>query len=254
MNLFRKNYNRGEAKKLESELDFDKLPDHIAIIMDGNGRWAKKRNLPRNMGHKAGVETAKEIALYCNEIGIKHLTVYAFSTENWSRPKDEVNGIMKLLNEYLDRFEKEFGQKDIRIRHIGELSGLPDDIQEKIKAVQDRTKENKGLSFNVALNYGGRLEIINAVKHIVQEVNKEEIREEDIDEKLFSKYMFTKDIPDPDLIIRTSGECRLSNFLLWQSVYSEFWFDEVLWPDFNKMNLNKALLEFQKRKRTYGGI
>jgi len=254
MLFFRHKKDIIEIEKLKNKIDSDKLPVHIAIIMDGNGRWAKKRRLPRNIGHKEGAEAIRNVVLFANEIGIKHLTVYAFSTENWNRPKDEVDGLMKLLTEFLDKFNKEFGDKNIRIRHIGEPSALSPEIQEKIRTVQEKTRGNTGLSFNVALNYGGRLEIVQAVKKIIKEVNNGKIREEDIDENLISQYTFTKDIPDPDLIIRTSGECRLSNFMLWQSAYSEYLFDQVLWPDFKEEHLIEAISEFQNRKRRYGGI
>jgi len=243
-----------EIAKLKNKIDTDKLPVHIAIIMDGNGRWAKKRKLPRNVGHKEGADAIRDVVIFANEIGIKYLTVYAFSTENWNRPKDEVDSLMKLLTEFLDKFNKEFGDKNIRIRHIGEPSALRPEIQEKIKIVQEKTKGNSGLNFNVAINYGGRQEIVQAIKKIINDVKNGRIREEDIDENLISKYTFTKDIPDPDLIIRTSGECRLSNFMLWQSAYSEYLFDEVLWPDFNEGHLIEAISEFQNRKRRYGGI
>jgi len=252
--FFFRSKGANDIEELKKKIDLNNLPIHIAIIMDGNGRWAKKRSLPRNVGHKEGSEAIKRIVLFANEIGIKHLTVYAFSTENWNRPKDEIDSIMKLLNELLDRFDKEFGDKNIRIKHIGEPSVLPAEIQEKLKLVEKKTKENSGLCFNVALNYGGRYEIVQAIKKIAQELKKGIIQEEDIDEKLVSQYTFTKDIPDPDLIIRTSGEYRLSNFMLWQSAYSEFWFDDVLWPDFNETHLIRALSDFQNRARRYGGI
>lgn len=253
MNLF-KNENSRDIEILKKKIKAQDNSLHIAIIMDGNGRWAKKRNLPRSVGHKKGGDAIKDVVLFANEIGIKYLTVYAFSTENWNRPQEEVKALMKLLNEFLDRFNKEFGDRNIRIRHIGDLSGLSVEIQEKIKYVEEKTKENDGLSFNVALNYGGRYEIVEVLKKITSDIKNGKIEEKDIDEKLISKYTFTKDIPDPDLIIRTSGEYRLSNFLLWQSAYSELWFDDVLWPDFNQKHLTKALLDFQKRKRRYGGI
>jgi len=252
MHFFR-NISRNDINKLKSKIDLDKLPIHIAIIMDGNGRWAKKRNLPRNIGHREGAEAIKRTVLFANELGIKHLTVYAFSTENWSRPKEEIDNLMKLLNEFLDRFNKEFGDKNIRIRHIGEPSVLSHEIQEKIKQVEKHTKDNNGLCFNVALNYGGKFEITQAIKKIANDIKENRIQVDDIDEKLISKYTFTKDIPDPDLIIRTSGEYRLSNFLIWQSAYSELWFDDVLWPDFNEIHLVNAITDFQNRERRYGG-
>ncbi|MGE5329028.1 MAG: isoprenyl transferase [Deltaproteobacteria bacterium] len=253
MSFFKKN-NSKDIEGFRKKIDLQRLPVHIAIIMDGNGRWAKKRNLPRNIGHKEGAEAIKRTVLFSNELGINHLTVYAFSTENWSRPKEEVNALMKLLNEFLDGFDKEFGDKNIRIRHIGDPSALSAEIQTKIKEIENRTKDNSGLSFNVALNYGGRFEITQALKNIVKDIKEEKIQETDVTEAVISKYTFTKDIPDPDLIIRTSGEYRLSNFLIWQSAYSELWFDDVLWPDFDETHLLKAITDFQDRERRYGGI
>lgn len=236
------------------QIDKSKLPVHIAIIPDGNGRWAKRRGLPRTMGHKAGSENIKKIVKLCNNIGIKYLTVYAFSTENWSRPKSEVDALMSLLLEYLRNAEKELSGANIRINVIGNIAGLPSELQKEIPRVEELTRKNTGLNLVMALNYGGRKEILCAVKSIVKSVANGDIKMEDIDEEVVSEHLYTKDIPDPDLIIRTSGEKRSSNFLLWQSAYSEFWFSEVLWPDFNEKHLLQALEDYQSRKRRFGGI
>lgn len=236
------------------QIDKSKLPVHIAIIPDGNGRWAKRRGLPRTMGHKVGSENIKKIVKLCNNIGIKYLTVYAFSTENWSRPKSEVDALMSLLLEYLRNAEKELSGANIRINVIGNIAGLPSELQKEIPRVEELTRKNTGLNLVMALNYGGRKEILCAVKSIVKSVANGDIKMEDINEGVVSEHLYTKDIPDPDLIIRTSGEKRSSNFLLWQSAYSEFWFSEVLWPDFNEKHLLQALEDYQSRKRRFGGI
>lgn len=225
------------------------LPQHIAIIMDGNGRWAKKRKLPRSAGHVAGAKTFKTIARYCNKIGLKYLTVYAFSTENWKRPQDEVNGIMNLLRDYLKDAEN-FKDENIRVRFIGNLEPLADDIKALIHKNEELSKNATGLNLNIAINYGGRDEITNAVKSIV----KSGISEADIDEDVISQNLYTKDMPDPDFIIRPSGEYRLSNYLIWQSAYAEFWFSDILWPDFTPKHLDKAIEEYSKRNRRFGGV
>ena len=228
-------------------MDKTTVPSHIAIIMDGNRRWAKKRNLPIAAGHKAGAETLQKIIEVSMELGIKYLTVYAFSTENWKRDPKEVNDLMNLLREYLVKLEKDNEDKNSRICVIGDITRLDEDLQEKIKALQDKTKNNDGIVINVALNYGGRDEIINAIKRL----SLEEIKELDADK--FGKKLYTYLSPDPDLIIRTAGEQRLSNFLLWQCAYSEFWYTDVLWPDFSKKTLEKAIFDFGKRNRKFGG-
>ena len=225
------------------------LPEHIAIIMDGNGRWAKKRSLPRTAGHIAGAKTFKNIARYCNKIGLNYLTVYAFSTENWKRPKDEVDGIMNLLRDYLKDAEN-FKDENIRVRFIGDLEPLSDDIKALIKKNEEGSKDATGLNLNIAINYGGRDEITKAVKKIINDgVNAEEITEE-----LISKNLYTADMPDPDFIIRPSGEYRLSNYLIWQSAYAEYWFSDILWPDFTEKHLEKAIGEFNRRNRRFGGV
>ena len=223
------------------------LPSHIAIIMDGNRRWAKKRNLPIATGHKAGAETLQKIIEASMDLGIKHLTVYAFSTENWKRDPKEVNDLMNLLREYLVKLEKDNEDRNTRICVIGDITRLAEDLQEKINSIQEKTKNNDGLIINVALNYGGRDEIINAIKKLsIDEIN-------DLTADKFSEKLYTYLSPDPDLIIRTAGEQRLSNFLLWQCAYSEFWYTDVLWPDFSKKVLKKAISDFSKRNRKFGG-
>lgn len=230
------------------------IPQHIAIIMDGNGRWSKKRHIPRNMGHKEGADTLKKIVLFCEKIGLKYLTVYAFSTENWKRPKDEVDALMKLLMEFLTSFSKEINKENIKIKMLGDITALPEEMQNEIIRVENETSGNSGLHFNVALNYGGRDEIVHMVKSICRQVKTGKLSEADITEKMVSENMYTSEMPDPDLLIRTSGEYRLSNFLLWQLAYSELCFDDVLWPDFNERHLMKAIHDYQKRERRFGGL
>ncbi len=226
-----------------------KNPTHIAIIMDGNGRWAKKRGLPRSAGHVAGAKTFKDIAKYCNKIGIEYLTVYAFSTENWKRPKEEVEGIMNLLREYLKDAEN-FKGENIRLRFIGDVEPLADDIKELIEKNEKMSEDATGLNLNIAINYGGRDEITNAVKKIIAEgIPKEEITED-----VISQHLYTAGMPDPDFIIRPSGEYRLSNYLIWQSAYAEYWFSDVLWPDFSPKHLDKAIEEYNHRNRRFGGV
>lgn len=225
------------------------LPTHIAIIMDGNGRWAKKRSLPRTAGHVAGAKTFKNIARYCNKIGLKYLTVYAFSTENWKRPQDEVKGIMNLLRDYLKDAEN-FKDENIKVNFIGDRTPLAEDIKELMKKNEEGSKNATGLTLNIAINYGGRDEITNAVKKIVNSG----IKAEDITEDLISQNLYTYDIPDPDFIIRPSGEYRLSNYLVWQSAYSEYWFSDILWPDFTPRHLEKAINDYNHRNRRFGGV
>ncbi len=225
------------------------LPEHIAIIMDGNGRWAKKRSLPRNAGHVAGAKTFKTIARYCNKIGLKYLTVYAFSTENWKRPKEEVEGIMNLLRDYLKDAEN-FKNENIKVKFIGDLEPLADDIKELIRKDEDGSKDATGLNLNIAINYGGRDEIKNAVKKIVASG----VEAESITEQTITDNLYTAGMPDPDFIIRPSGEYRLSNYLIWQSAYAEYWFSDILWPDFKPKHLEKAIEEFSHRNRRFGGV
>lgn len=229
------------------------IPKHIGIIMDGNGRWAKKRLLPRNMGHKKGAEVFQDITRYCNELGLEAVTFYAFSTENWKRPAEEVNGIMSLLKEYLVKafdYEKE----NNRVIFLGDKSAFSGELLDLMLDIEEKTKDRTGMTLNIALNYGSRNEIVHAAKNIAKRVRDGEISLEDIDEKLFSDYLYTKGQPDPDFILRPSGEKRLSNFLLWQSAYAEFVYMDVLWPDFTRADLDKAIMEFNKRNRRFGGV
>ncbi len=229
------------------------LPTHIAIIMDGNRRWAKNNNLDVRLGHKKGAETLEKIVRYCNKIGIKYLTVYAFSTENWKRSKEEVSALMLLLQNYLDDFAKRVDTENIKINMIGNRENLSKGLLKSIDNAIKRTENNTGTNFNVAFNYGGRDEIVRAVKNIAEDVKNNIINVEEIGEKLISDNLYTKNMPDPDLLIRTSGEIRTSNFLPWQLVYSEFYFIEKLWPDFTEEDLNKAINVYNSRNRKFGG-
>lgn len=230
------------------------LPGHIAIIMDGNGRWAKKRGLPRSAGHSAGASTFRKIARYCNNIGIKYLTVYAFSTENWKRPKEEVDSIMDLLRSYLKEAISDFKTENIKTRFIGDTTVLDDDLKRLIKEAEEASSHATGMTLNIALNYGGRQEIVMAAKKICNDIREGRLKEEDICEDTISERIYTANQPDPDLIIRPSGEYRLSNFMLWQIAYSEFWYSDVLWPDFTLEKLDIALEEYSKRGRRFGGL
>lgn len=241
-------------KKNKQEIDMLRLPKHIGIIMDGNGRWAKKRGLPRSAGHSAGADALKKIVTEANNLGIKYITVYAFSTENWKRPKDEVDYLMNLLLDYLKNAEKTLSGKNVVIRAIGSRKELSKEIQEQIVRTEDFTKNNTGIVMNIALNYGGREEIVNAAKAVCGRLQKGEINIDDIDDKLFSDFLYTAGQPDIDLLIRTSGEQRLSNFMLWQVSYGEMWFTDKLWPDFKPADLHKAIIDFQNRGRRFGGI
>ena len=227
----------------------ENLPDHIAIIMDGNGRWAKKRGLPRTAGHSAGAKTFQNIARYCNKIGIKYLTVYAFSTENWKRPKDEVDAIMKLLHDYLVD-SVNFKDENIKVKFLGDLTRLSDELNVLIADAENNSKDATGLNLNIALNYGGRDEIVNAVKKLAARgADLTALTEQELSDNLYTSGM-----PDPDLIIRPSGEYRLSNYLIWQSAYAEYWFSDVLWPDFKPKHLEKAIDDFNHRNRRFGGV
>ena len=230
----------------------DSLPKHVAIIMDGNGRWAKKRGLPRTAGHSAGAETFRKIATYCKDLGMDYLTVYAFSTENWKRPQEEVDAIMQLLEKYLLESIEKMERDGIRLKILGDTEPLSDKLKALIERTDKISSEINGFQANICLNYGGRDEIIKAARKYAQQVA--EGRANDIDEKEFSSFMYSDGIPDPDLIIRPSGEIRTSNFLLWQSAYSEFYFTDVLWPDFDEAELDKALEAYSKRSRRYGGV
>lgn len=241
-------FNKKKAKVEVNDLNYDAMPKHIAIIMDGNGRWAKKRGLPRTLGHKAGVEAIRGIVKECNKLGIKYLTLYAFSTENWVRPQDEVNALMNLLVEYLKNEFEELNSNNVVINHIGDISKLPKKCQDELISAYNKTKNNTGVVLNLALNYGGRNEIVSAVNEMLKN-NIKSITEEE-----FNKYLYTANMPDPDIIIRPSGEQRLSNFMLWQCAYSEFWYADICWPDFKAKDLHKAIYDYQKRDRRFGGI
>ena len=239
-------------KRLEAEVDFDNLPVHVAIIMDGNGRWAKRRSLPRKSGHAMGAKTFEEISECAGELGIKIVNFYAFSTENWKRDKEEVEALMALLEDYLDNgLQKLKGRA--RIRFLGDMSAFSESFREKQRYIEEATKDNSGFLINVALNYGSRDEITRAVRGIAEDVRSGKISAADITEEFISSRLDTGTEPDPDLIIRPSGEYRLSNFLMWQGAYSELWFDKILWPDFKKEGLLRAIHDYQNRNRRFGG-
>ena len=235
-------------------MDFDKnyMPKHIAIIMDGNRRWAKAKGKPASFGQKEGAKTLEKIVRYANKIGLQYITVYAFSTENWKRAEDEVKALMLLLQNYLDDYSKRADTENIRVKILGDISALSEGMQKSIIKCMERTKDNTGVTFNIALNYGGRNEILKAVKEIAEEIKDEKIDIKDITEEMISNHLYTKNEPDPDLVIRTSGELRLSNFLPWQSVYAELLFIQKNWPDFEEEDLDKAIIEYQKRTRKFG--
>ena len=237
--------------------EFKVLPKHIGFIMDGNGRWAKQRGLERSEGHKAGAKTFRRVVEYCADVGIEHVTFYAFSTENWSRPENEVKALMKLFKEYLleaDERERENDIRQSRICFIGERDGLPKDLVRLIERAEKVSSKYSKITVNVALNYGGRAEITHAVKEIAKKVKADKLSVEEISEKLISDHIYTSGQPDPDIIVRPSGEYRLSNFLTWQSAYSEFWFSDILWPDFTEKDINDILFDYEKRNRRFGGV
>ena len=249
-NFFKK--NRLEEKIEEKKLK--KIPTHVAIIMDGNGRWAKKRNMPRVKGHYEGMQTVKKITKYASKLGIKYLTLYAFSTENWARPKEEVSYLMDLPEKMFTSFMPELMENNVKVEVIGVVEKLPENTRKAVEDAIEQTKNNTGLKLIFALNYGSKDEIVTAVKRIAQGAANNKYKVEEIDEQLISDNLFTKDTPDPDLLIRTSGEQRISNFLLWQIAYSEFIFTKVAWPDFVEAEFYKALLEYQSRDRRFGGL
>ncbi len=237
--------------------EFSVLPKHIGIIMDGNGRWAKQRGLPRYKGHIEGAKTFRKIGEFAADVGVKCLTFYAFSTENWKRPQEEVDAIMQLFREYLveaDERKEENREKGIVIKFIGDRTGIPEDIQALMEHIENISKYETRVVLNLAINYGGRHEITQGVQDLAKKVESGELKPQDITEEMISNSLYTSHLPDPDLIIRPSGEYRLSNFLTWQSAYSEFWFSNVLWPDFTEENLLEALVEFEKRNRRFGGV
>jgi len=243
-----------DSKKQKQAWEPDKLPRHIAIIMDGNGRWAAKRALPRTAGHAAGAENFRRIAYYCKDIGIEFLTVYAFSTENWKRPPEEVRTIMRLLEKYLHEVLAKMERDRFKMKFFGDVSVLSPELRKLISETEELSKKLEGTQVNVCLNYGGRNEIIRAAANYARDVAEGRETDGGLTDEIFSRYMFSHGIPDPDLIIRPSGEKRISNFLLWQSAYSEFYFTDVLWPDFNERELDIALLAYQDRDRRYGGV
>jgi undecaprenyl diphosphate synthase len=226
------------------------IPNHVAIIMDGNGRWALERGLPRLAGHRAGTENLREVIEACTEFGVEYLTIYAFSTENWKRPKDEIQGLMRIFKTMLDRELTNLHENGVQLRHLGNLEPIDKELQKKVKEAIQLTRDNKTLILNVAFNYGGRDEILQAVKEIMID----DPSPEELDEELFEKYLYTRTSPDPDLIIRTSGEYRVSNFLIWQGAYSEWYFTKTYWPDFNREELYKALAVYNERDRRYGEV
>ena len=230
------------------------VPQHVAIILDGNGRWAKKKGMPRNYGHAQGSKNVEKICEEAWRMGIKYLTVYAFSTENWNRPASEVSALMTLLRKYMKTCLKTAATNDMKVRVIGEKSALDEDIRNRIDELEEATKNNNGLNFTIALNYGSRDEMVRATRRLAEDVKAGKVAPEDIDEKLYETYLDTAGIPDPDLLIRTSGELRLSNYLLWQLAYTEFYFTDVLWPDFSKEELEKAIEKYNSRDRRFGGV
>ncbi|CAH2713255.1 Isoprenyl transferase [Neobacillus rhizosphaerae] len=257
LNKFRLRKKQNTSSTLRDKIEQVKkaaVPEHVAIIMDGNGRWAKKRALPRIAGHHEGMKVVRKTTKLANELGIKTLTLYAFSTENWKRPKNEVEYIMKLPDEFLGTFLPELIKENVQVKMMGYKDQLPIHTLRAIEKAIEETKNNNGLVLNFALNYGSRSEILDAVKQVLNDCNKGIIKETELDEKAFSSYLMTANFTDPDLLIRTSGEMRLSNFMLWQLAYSEFWFSDVLWPDFSEDHLLEAIEAFQKRQRRYGGI
>lgn len=236
---------------------FDVLPQHIGFIMDGNGRWAQNRGLKRSEGHREGAKTFRKIGEYCADVGIKYMTFYAFSTENWNRPKDEVRALMKLFKEYLNEGDERIAENDMRqmkLRFIGERDNLPSDLLKLIEKAERESEKYNKVTVNIALNYGGRAEITHAVKEIAEKVKNGEMSLNDITEDTVSHNIYTSGQPDPDLIVRPSGEYRLSNFMTWQSAYSEFWFSDILWPDFSEEDVNKMLFDYQNRHRRFGGV
>jgi undecaprenyl diphosphate synthase len=252
----KRNVNESDLSALIEQVKSKPLPQHVAIIMDGNGRWATRRGLPRVAGHRQGVEALREVIRTSDELGIKYLTLYAFSTENWKRPAAEIDALMSLLVEYLRKEIRELNSNNVKISVLGQVEAFPTVAQREIANAVELTKNNTGLNVNIALNYGGRAEIVRAVKAIARDVLDKKISIDDIDERFFSNYLYTANIPDPDLLIRTSGEFRLSNFLLYQIAYTELVFTapDVLWPDFDKKAYLEAIMEYQRRQRRYGGL
>ena len=240
--------------KEKIQLDMERIPAHIAIIMDGNGRWAKQRKLPRTMGHRAGMKNIKMMVEESSNLGVRYLTLYAFSTENWKRPVEEVGALMDLVVEFINKEFEELHRNNVRLNSIGDISKLPEKSKAAIENAKYKTRNNTGLTLNIALNYGGRDEIVRGVKEIAKEVLEGKLKVDNIDDKVISDHLYTSGMPDPDIIIRPSGELRISNYLLWQSAYSEFWFSNINWPDFTKEDLRRAISDFQNRDRRFGGV
>ncbi|WP_129633273.1 isoprenyl transferase [Candidatus Oscillochloris fontis] len=227
-----------------------RIPAHIAIIMDGNGRWAQQRGQPRMAGHRAGTENIRSIVSECDQIGVRYLTIYAFSTENWNRPSLEVQGLMQILGDFIDRETKNLHAQQVRLRHLGRLSGLSPRLRRKVQYALDLTQHNTGLTLAVAFNYGGRADIVDATRELITAG----VRPEEIDEQMISDHLYTRGMPDPDIVIRTSGERRISNFMIWQAAYSEYWFTPVLWPDFRSEHIHQAIRDYGRRERRFGGL
>jgi undecaprenyl diphosphate synthase len=245
---------KGNPRDLQRDEGKGPLPSHIAIIMDGNGRWARQRGLPRIAGHRTGVDTAREIVRACHEWGVRVLTLYTFSVENWKRPKTETTALMRLLEEFIQREIHELMEKDIQLRVIGRMEGLPCSTQRQLRQAVEETRTSRGLILNLALNYGGRSEIVDAVKAILAEIQSGKMTGEDLNEQTFSHFLYTADLPDPDLLVRTGGEMRVSNFLLYQLAYAEFWTTSTFWPDFKPGDLWEAITSYQQRERRFGMI
>ncbi|WP_414632074.1 MULTISPECIES: isoprenyl transferase [unclassified Clostridium] len=243
-----------DTTKEKIQIDMERIPAHIAIIMDGNGRWAKQRKLPRTMGHRAGMKNIKMMVEESSNLGVKYLTLYAFSTENWKRSKEEVGALMDLVVEFINKEFEELHRNNVKLNSIGDISKLPEKSRAAVENAMYKTRNNTGLTLNIALNYGGRDEIIKGVKEIAKEVLEGKLQVDNIDDKIISDHLYTSGMPDPDIVIRPSGELRLSNYLLWQSAYSEFWFSNINWPDFTKEDLRRAISDFQKRDRRFGGV
>lgn len=256
--VWKKIFNRAQSNLRNSvstsHINKETMPKHIAIIMDGNGRWAKKQGLPRTFGHQAGAEALRTIVKTCSQLGIQVLTAYAFSTENWKRPHEEVNFLMRLLSDYLDNEIDELNEKHVKIQFIGDLTELADQLQKKIIHAQTVTNKNNGLILNLAVNYGGRMEIIRSVQQIADKVRSGELESCAIDDKIITQHLYTTGLPDPDILIRPGGDFRISNFLLWQLAYTELWFTDICWPDFKPEHLIQAIQNYQQRERRFGGL
>lgn len=246
--------SKDKVLELRNKIDFHNIPNHVAIIMDGNGRWAKKRFLPRTAGHQEGMKRVMDIVEVAKKLNIKYLSLYAFSTENWKRPQEEIDGLMKILVYYIRSELEKIHENNIRIQVMGDITKLPKTPREEIEKAIEKTKNNSKMILNIGLNYGGRDEIIYGIKNILEDIKMGKIDEDDITTELFSKYIYTQNLPDPDLLIRPSGELRLSNFMLYQIAYTEFWFSDVYWPDFKEEHFYKAIIDYQKRNRRFGGI